>query len=85
MLHSLGCGFAGFGYPDVIEFGMNYVAKAENGSGHPFFGHYHLNFDVGKNDFLKAVNETFARNGFVYELTLNGDLFGSQIRSFRMY
>lgn len=61
---------------DMIEFCWRAVGKPTRRGYHPFWKHYHLDFDVeaGRAEFRAAVNRIFRRNGLVYELTSHGQI-----------
>lgn len=61
---------------DLIEFVWSHVALGveEDSRWHPFFNHYHLEFDQvsGRRKFSERVNALFARHGLAYKLKRNG-------------
>ena len=61
---------------DMIEFCWDCVAKSERRDYHPYFGHYHLEFNeaVGKDDFRNTINRIFRRNHLAYELKPEGNV-----------
>lgn len=58
----------------IVKFCWRSIGKPEHGSFHKYFGHYHLNFDVGagRREFEKDVNRIFRQNKLAYELTADG-------------
>lgn len=59
---------------DTVQFVHARIAKPERTRFHPFHDHYDLDFDreVGRDEFRKAVNRIFARNGVGYTLLKTG-------------
>ena len=62
----------------LIEFCWKHIAHAQPKPGgyHEFFGHDHLQFDVGEGQekFREAINEIFSCNELAYELKENGQI-----------
>ncbi|SRR6266487_4169905 len=61
---------------DLIEFCYRIVAKPIQGNYHPFFAHYHLEFnrEEGRAEFLEKINRILGRNELSYELLESGDI-----------
>lgn len=61
---------------DLLEFCYKIVATPKPNQYHSFFRHYHYSFDIleGRNSFREEINNIFARNGIVFELTLTGEI-----------
>lgn len=59
---------------DLVEFVYRHVGAPIEGQYHPFFQHYHLDFDeaAGKRSFCSDINRLFARQGLAYELSDTG-------------
>ncbi len=61
---------------DFIEFCYGNVAKPIQGWYHPFYNHYHLNYNIeeGQEDYKNNINRIFARNCLAFELTKDGNI-----------
>lgn len=61
---------------DTLEFLFEHVGSPVRGKYHPYFGHYHLTYDVetGQQEFAASVNRLLARNGSAFELTDEGQI-----------
>ena len=59
---------------DLIQFCWKSVGKPNNVGSHPFFQHYHFEFDkqAGRNEFRDEIETIFRRNGIAYLLTEDG-------------
>lgn len=61
---------------DLLQFCYRHVAKPTHGTYHPFFDHYHLEFDRedGRREFRERAERILARNQLAYELRENGSI-----------
>lgn len=59
---------------DFLEFCFDNLAQPHQQEYHPFFQHWHLTFDqdAGRDQYRQEINEVFARNGLVFDLTEEG-------------
>lgn len=59
---------------DLLEFCARSIGLPTRVDYHPFFKHFHLDFDraAGRTEFVAAVERLFARNGIAFELTAEG-------------
>jgi hypothetical protein len=59
---------------DMLEFFHRCVAKPVQRDYHPFFRHWHLDYDVikGQEAFRDDINRIFARNGIAFDLQPDG-------------
>lgn len=59
---------------DFLEFCHRAIGKPEKLDHHPYYRHYHLNFqsEEGKTAFREDINRVFSRNGIAYEFNSDG-------------
>ena len=59
---------------DLLEFCAQKIASPKQLDYHEYFKHHHLTFDqeAGREEFVGTVNQIFARNGIVFNLTDDG-------------
>jgi hypothetical protein len=61
---------------DLIQFAWRSVGKPIQRDYHPYFKHYHLDYDrqAGRAEFREDVNRILHRNGLAYDMTPDGQV-----------